>query len=202
MAGPHFGDPFHWWVKHSRKLWHLASLHYTTRVKIPLADQKISPNITYRITDSMRNYFLTSRLLFLFLFGSSRSREEEEKKKMRFFGFSTRNRYWFHNRNPRKERYMFLLPMAAAISSLSFTALGQATERRGPLYSVSRAFASNFYGYRIRTGSVSDPISVRSSNSSSRMVISAVTGEVAFCNYYHGFSLLLISTRFVVGFYL
>ncbi|RWR93592.1 protein THYLAKOID FORMATION1, chloroplastic [Cinnamomum micranthum f. kanehirae] len=65
--------------------------------------------------------------------------------------------------------------MAAAISSLSFTALGQATERRGPLYSVSRAFASNFYGYRIRTGTVSDPISVRSSNSSSRMVISAVT---------------------------
>ncbi|XXG83235.1 hypothetical protein AAC387_Pa10g1035 [Persea americana] len=65
--------------------------------------------------------------------------------------------------------------MAAAISSLPFTALGQATERRGPLYSVSRAFASNVYGYRIRTGPVSDPISVRSSSSSSRMVISAVT---------------------------
>ncbi|KAJ8622370.1 hypothetical protein MRB53_030899 [Persea americana] len=65
--------------------------------------------------------------------------------------------------------------MAAAISSLPFTALGQATERRGPLYSVSRTSASNVYGYRIRTGPVSDPISVRSSSSSSRMVISAVT---------------------------
>lgn len=74
--------------------------------------------------------------------------------------------------------------MAAAISSVSFAALGQATERRGPSYSVSRAFASSFDGFRIRTGTVPDPISVRSANPSSRMVISAATGEVAFYNYY------------------
>ncbi|XP_058073154.1 protein THYLAKOID FORMATION1, chloroplastic [Magnolia sinica] len=58
----------------------------------------------------------------------------------------------------------------AAISSLSVTALGHATERKGSA-SVVHSLASNFDVFRVRIWSASDPISVRSRNSSSRLVV-------------------------------
>ncbi|KAF8411249.1 hypothetical protein HHK36_003796 [Tetracentron sinense] len=68
----------------------------------------------------------------------------------------------------------------AAISSLSFSALGQASERKVPV-SATRSFVSNFDGFRFRTNYGSDSFVVQTSNSSSRMVIqclSSVAGGV------------------------
>ncbi|KAF8409376.1 hypothetical protein HHK36_005451 [Tetracentron sinense] len=61
----------------------------------------------------------------------------------------------------------------AAISSLSFAALGQASERKVSV-PPTRSLASNFDGFRFRTNFASESFGVRSSNSSSRMVIQCV----------------------------
>nr|DAD23081.1 TPA_asm: hypothetical protein HUJ06_024544 [Nelumbo nucifera] len=62
----------------------------------------------------------------------------------------------------------------AAISSLSFTALGQASERKHAVSSI-RSLGSTFYGFRFRTISVSDSPGVRTRNSTSRMVIQCMS---------------------------
>ncbi|OVA07985.1 Photosystem II Psp29 [Macleaya cordata] len=62
----------------------------------------------------------------------------------------------------------------ATISSLSFTSLGQASERRVPV-SATQSFCSNFEGFRCRTSSISDSSSLRTTNSSSRMVIQCMS---------------------------
>ncbi|XP_042519037.1 protein THYLAKOID FORMATION1, chloroplastic-like [Macadamia integrifolia] len=62
----------------------------------------------------------------------------------------------------------------AAISSLSFTAVGQASDRKVSV-SATRSSASSFYGFRFRSNFTSDPIAVRSQNSSSRVVIQCMS---------------------------
>ncbi|THG18953.1 hypothetical protein TEA_029302 [Camellia sinensis var. sinensis] len=58
----------------------------------------------------------------------------------------------------------------AAVTSLSFSTLGQSSERRVSVPS-SRLFVSNFDAFRIRTSFSCDSAGVRASNSNSSMVI-------------------------------
>ncbi|KAL5976243.1 Protein THYLAKOID FORMATION 1, chloroplastic [Asimina triloba] len=62
----------------------------------------------------------------------------------------------------------------AVISSLSFAALGLANERKLSASSV-RSPTPGFEAFRIRIASVSDAISVRSSNASARLVVRCMT---------------------------
>ncbi|XP_043689955.1 protein THYLAKOID FORMATION1, chloroplastic-like [Telopea speciosissima] len=62
----------------------------------------------------------------------------------------------------------------ATVSSLSFTALGQASDRRLTV-SAASSFASSFYGFRFRSNFTSDSIAVRSQNSSARVVIQCMS---------------------------
>lgn len=65
----------------------------------------------------------------------------------------------------------------AAVTSLSFSALGQSSERKVPV-PTTRSFASAFEAFRFRANFYA--VGVRSSSSSSRMVVqcmSSVTGE-------------------------
>ncbi|KAG9452786.1 hypothetical protein H6P81_005690 [Aristolochia fimbriata] len=66
----------------------------------------------------------------------------------------------------------------AAISSLPFTTLGQATDRK-PSVSAARAFVSNCCGIRSRTSFLAYSIGVRSSNQTSRMVIRCAASAAA-----------------------
>jgi len=58
----------------------------------------------------------------------------------------------------------------AAVTSLSFSALGQSSDRKISVPSI-RLLACNFDGFRIKTNFSCDPIGVRTSNSSSRLVV-------------------------------
>ncbi|KAF6153958.1 hypothetical protein GIB67_023735 [Kingdonia uniflora] len=58
----------------------------------------------------------------------------------------------------------------ASISSLSFTSLGQTSERKVSV-STTQCYSSNFIGFRFPNSFVSDSISVRTSKSSSRGTI-------------------------------
>ena len=65
----------------------------------------------------------------------------------------------------------------AAVASLSFSALGQSSERKVPA-PTTRSFASAFEAFRFRANFYA--VGVRSSRRSSRMVVqcmSSVTGE-------------------------
>ncbi|OVA06787.1 Photosystem II Psp29 [Macleaya cordata] len=62
----------------------------------------------------------------------------------------------------------------ASISSVSFTSLGQALDRK-VWFSSTRAFGSNFDSFRFRPKICSDSICVRTSNSSSRMIIQCMS---------------------------
>ncbi|XP_077254037.1 protein THYLAKOID FORMATION1, chloroplastic-like [Tasmannia lanceolata] len=61
----------------------------------------------------------------------------------------------------------------ASISSLYFSALGQALEMKGS--GKAPSFSSNFNAFRSRASFFSDSIGVRTSNSSSRMVVQSMT---------------------------
>lgn len=70
-----------------------------------------------------------------------------------------------------------LLPDMATVTSLYFSALGQSSERKVPS-PTTRAFASAFEAFRLRTNFYA--VGVRYSSSSSRMVVqcmSNITGE-------------------------
>lgn len=67
----------------------------------------------------------------------------------------------------------------AAVTSLSFSALGQSSERKVPV-PTTRSFASAFEAFRFRANFYAVGVRSSSSSSSSRMVVqcmSSVTGE-------------------------
>ncbi|KAK9284696.1 hypothetical protein L1049_023872 [Liquidambar formosana] len=65
----------------------------------------------------------------------------------------------------------------AAVTSLSFSALVQSSERKA-FVSSTRSFASNLDGFRFRTNFSYDSVGVRSSNSSSRMVVQCMSTAI------------------------
>ncbi|XP_057953360.1 protein THYLAKOID FORMATION1, chloroplastic isoform X1 [Malania oleifera] len=58
----------------------------------------------------------------------------------------------------------------AAVTSLSFSAFGQYSERK-VFFCSSRTFISNFDSFRVRTNFASDSVGIRSSSANSRVVI-------------------------------